>query len=186
MRTKRKMILAISAFAMLILASVVGVVAVLAAQNVTVNSKVKITYSSIEFEGTVDASYTVLNNTSVSFNQVTFDGGEAENTNKEVDTTGKDTITLTKDNNKVTFTFVFKTGETGYKARLDSFGTLTAGCFASPVYTGITGLNAPVSIPAGKDAGDGLTATITFELIKFNQDISSLDLDFKWTISNKI
>lgn len=45
MKTKRKMIIAISAFAMVILAGVVAVVAVLAASNVTVNSSLTIKYT---------------------------------------------------------------------------------------------------------------------------------------------
>lgn len=54
MKTKRKMIIAISALAMVILAGVVAVVAVLAASSVTVNSTLKIKYTVADVEATVE------------------------------------------------------------------------------------------------------------------------------------
>ena len=57
MNSKKKMIIAISAFAMVILAAVVAVVAVLAAQQVTVKSSFTVTYSVDDIFGFAKASY---------------------------------------------------------------------------------------------------------------------------------
>lgn len=86
MNSKRKMIIAISALAMVILAAVVAVVAVLAAKTVTIQSSVNVTYEatdvygqariSTKYEG--DTNYTtVLNETdvsSISAQSLTLDG----------------------------------------------------------------------------------------------------------------
>ena len=58
MDSKRKMIIAISAFAMVLLATVVAVVAVLAANQVTVNSNIKISYTASSLiAGTIKTEY---------------------------------------------------------------------------------------------------------------------------------
>ena len=57
MNAKKKMIIAISAFAMVILATVVAVIAVLAAQNVTVKSSLNVSYSVEDIHGSARVSY---------------------------------------------------------------------------------------------------------------------------------
>ena len=80
MKTKRKMIIAISALAMVILAGVVAVVAVLAAQNVTVKSNLTIKYSVSDIAADVAVKYAVVKTdaTSVSF-------GNAKTVNFDLD-----------------------------------------------------------------------------------------------------
>ena len=116
MKTKRKMIIAISAFAMVLLAGVVAVVAVLAASNVTVKSNVSITYTAdANVMGKVTAKYQKAGSTEV----ILFDGTTAdkglfsgtEPDNKTI-TSADCTETIDKTNNTVTFTFTFTNNST--------------------------------------------------------------------------
>ena len=57
MSSKKKMIIAISAFALVVVATVVSVVAVLAAQNVAINSSISVTFNAKEVFGFAKVDY---------------------------------------------------------------------------------------------------------------------------------
>lgn len=104
MDSKKKMIISISAVAMVILAAIVAVVAVLAAQQVTIKSSVDVTYNATDIYGGSQVRYQVGTGAEQTLlSAVTFAGGDNENA-----TASKNDIGLTKTNYYVTFMFDFK------------------------------------------------------------------------------
>lgn len=120
MDSKKKMIIAVSSFAMIILATVVAIVAVLAAQSVTIQSSINVSYTSSEIAGTVTASYQVKGAaTPTLIGEKPYYGTEL---GTPTDTLGEGATTitgLTKENNYVDFIFTFtNTGSSEYTATL--------------------------------------------------------------------
>jgi hypothetical protein len=87
MNAKKKLIITACSFAMVILAAVVAIIAVLAAQNVTIKSSINITYSADDIYGSVrtsyklegDADYTAWGET------ITFDEQTEQNSESTLD-----------------------------------------------------------------------------------------------------
>ena len=75
MGSKRKVIVAVSALAMVILGAVIAVVAVLAAQDVTVQSSINITYqANMDVVGSISAEYKMQDGTEQDLGTFSFDG----------------------------------------------------------------------------------------------------------------
>ena len=128
MGSKKKMLIAIGAFAMIILAVVVAVIAVLAAQQVSIKSQVNISYTAdASVKGSVSAIYKTENGTEGDLGSAPFNGGEANNESKNLqgipdlkfEAGSNDyidfTFTFVNDstNSKYTATLAFTDGSTG-------------------------------------------------------------------------
>lgn len=184
MRTKRKMALAISAFVMLILAGVISVVAVLAAQNVAVKSNVTIKYSSVEFKGSVKAEYKVhgaaaysLVGADESKSTASFTGEEDDGAEKTI--TGNPVINLTKSHPSVEFKFTFSKGQTADAATyVATLGSLTPPTNFTIEYTGFTNDTAK-TVTLGSTSTQ---VTIKYTLTSFTDDVT-INPEFNWTIA---
>ena len=109
MNAKRKIIISVCAFALIVVATIVSVIAVLAAQSVTVSSSVNVTYTTREVAGTVTAKYQVANGsaTNIGTGSKTYYGTETSGTTNL--TSSKLSITsLTSTNKYVDFIFTFR------------------------------------------------------------------------------
>lgn len=127
MDSKKKMIIAISAFAMVILAAIVAVVAVLAAQQVTIKSSINVTYTSSEVAAKVTAHYQVKGGEETAIgNTIEFDGTETgADATKDMNTSELKINSLTSENNYVDFIFTFTNeGQSEYTATLTLPATL--------------------------------------------------------------
>ena len=139
MKSKKKLIIALSSFAFVLVAAVVTVTAVLAAANQAITSNVTVRYSAKQVAGTVSATYQVgseaavdmtTDGTSAGAKSITYTGNE---TNKPGTLAPLDVITLAAKedtvNDKlvgetVTFTFKFtNTGSADYTATVSYAGT---------------------------------------------------------------
>lgn len=178
MDSKKKMIIAISAFAMLIVATVVAVVAVLAAQQVTIKSTVNIQYTAdANVIGSVTASYKQESGTTQNLGSKSFTGAETGTPNQDLTPVGN--INFVKETNDfVEFTFEFSNTSTvaGYTATL-SFtdgttenGTLTNMTLSSKTsaegtYSEITNVNlasiGSVTVAKGENATFILKVALT-------------------------
>jgi len=168
MNSKRKMIVAISAFAMLLLATVVAVVAVLAAQQVSVTSKINISYTAdANVIGSISGTckQNGVDTTAVSMGSTTFDGGTtATGTLTEMNRT------LTSTNKEVEFVFSFTNTSTvaNYTATLSFVGTVTNVTMQSKTtgsYSTVTNTTNLASITVNKHNGTSAgTGTISFKV----------------------
>ena len=120
MSSKKKLIIAVCAFSLIILASVVSIVAVLAAQKVTINSTINVTYTSQEVAGKVTAQYQIANGkaTNIGDGSITYSGSETGTPTTTLGGTSGVTITgLTSTNKYIDFIFTFtNTGSAQYTA----------------------------------------------------------------------
>ena len=114
MDSKKKVVVAIVSLTIVIFAAIIGVVAVLAAREVTVKSNVNIQYeANANIYGSITGSYKAgvsgsdVSLGSVSFDEFTLDGYEGS-------LSGISNLKLDKgdDNNYITFTFVFENTST--------------------------------------------------------------------------
>ncbi len=107
MDSKKKMLIAIGAFAMVILAVVVAVIAVMAAQQVSIKSQVNISYTAdAHVIGSVSASYKTENGTEKNLGSLPFNGGESNGTTQGLDNIGNLEF-VAESNDYVDFTFTF-------------------------------------------------------------------------------
>ena len=147
MDSKKKMIISISAVAMVILAAVVAVVAVLAAQQVTIKSSVNISYEAgANVIGTVGGTVTTQNNANFkTFTTQTFTGNDENETNTEHRTDDIGNITFVKDTNtwaEFNFTFTNASTVANYTATLslkNADGTANGTLSNMKIYTKTTG-----------------------------------------------
>ncbi len=82
MKSKKKVIIAMSSLVAVFAIAIVAVTAVLAARNGTVSTGFRIQYTAIHVKATITGSYQVYNNaspTALSPASITFDGSEATN-----------------------------------------------------------------------------------------------------------
>ena len=183
MNAKRKMIISITALGVVLLAAIVAVVAVLAAQSVTIKSSINVSYNADKIIGTVTAQYQVKNceATNIGAGSWTFYGNETgTDATKEGSATN---IVLSETNNYVDFIFTFTNdGDAAYTA------TLNLPESAKVVNLTITYVTLPDSVNA-----DNLSFTVakdTTETYKIRYSISNNDLDakidnssFEWTLA---
>ena len=186
MKSKKKLIIALSSFAFVLVAAVVTVTAVLAAATQNVESNVNIVYTAKQVKGSVSATYAYsgVKTESGEIDTVTFDGAEAS-TKKAVDP--KETFTLTASDGAtaavvsdvLTFTFTFTNGgDAAYTA------TFAYTPDETPDVNMVLTPCEPVTVPAGagvKDGVDAVTATITVKLadVALNGAFSGT---FGWTL----
>ena len=194
MRTKRKMALAISAFVMLILAGVVSVVAVLAAQNVTLKSSVKVTFTAgANVMGAVTARYktekgtlvTIFNGNSASTGA--FSGSETGNSETPHTITGEaDDVSLNADGSsyiEYIFTFTNDSTVADYTATLALTGTTknenTNIYIQGPGDTGYTLLTNPTL--TGLMSFNIAKKTTTAKTVKLKVEVKSNLADFEFS-----
>ena len=187
MNAKRKMIIAISAFAMVVLATVVAVIAVLAAQNVTIQSSINVTYTSSEVAAKVTAKYQVANGTAsnIGTGGYEFEGTESgANATQNLTTSALTINTLTSTNNYVDFIFTFTNeGSAEYTATLTLPATATNFeiSYTVPDKDGAT----KVSNTSFKIAGNTTTA-VTYKVRYTIKDVSknaSISGTFSWNLA---
>jgi len=181
MSAKKKMIIAISAFAMVVLAAVVAVVAVLAAQNVTVKSSITISYTTVEIQGQMTASYKEGASGSVeSIGTINPDGTDPDG---EMNM-GSKTISLTKENNYVEFIFTFTNTNHSAPYTAELTGNPTNANFTilySAEANGEATANSAVAITVPADQETPLTYKVRYTLNKFDADVT-LTGNFVWTL----
>ena len=126
MNAKRKIIISVCAFALIVVATVVSVIAVLAAQNVTVKTSLNIQYTAASnVIGKVKASYVMQDTTkTANLGEKTFNGTESNNNNQDLTAVG--TLSFVNNTNEyIDFTFQFTNTSTvvDYTAKLTFSGT---------------------------------------------------------------
>ena len=185
MNSKKKIVVAISAFALIIMATIVSVVAVLAAQKVTITSSVSVSYTSVEVDGAFTAHYQVKNGTKTSIGSATF---QAEDSGTEADPLLRDAgtangITLTSANNHVDFIFTFtNTGSAAYTATV-TLPTTSSGLtvsYPTKPSTMVSGSNTSFTV-AGKT-----TTPVTYTVRYTISDVAinaSLSGNFVWNLT---
>ena len=187
MSSKKKMIVAISAFAMVILAAVVAVVAVLAAQQVTVQSSISVSYTSQEVAGTVTAKYQVAGGTLTDLGDgsATFYGTETGTPTKNLTESGAVAISgLTSTNDYVEFVFTFtNTGSADYTASL----TLPASAvnfdisYTVPNTGGATRVS-DTSFKVAKNTTTAVTYKVRYTIHEVKDD-ATLSGTFSWDLA---
>ena len=184
MSSKKKMIIAISSFAMIILAAVVAVVAVMAAQNVTIKSSINVTYTSSEIAGKVTASYQVQGASSAtSIGAIEYHGTEANGTSTSLNSSKLSITSLTSTNKYVDFIFTFTNeGSKDYTATL----TLPTNSNFTKAYTvPSSGGATKVNDTSFKVAG-GTTTAVTYKVRFTITDVSkdaSISGNFSWALA---
>ena len=187
MDSKKKMIIAISAFAMVILAAVVGVVAVLAAQQVTVKSSISVSYTASEVAGTVTAKYQVKGGTATNIGTtgtITFDGTETGEPEESLTETTLSISGLSSTNNYVDFIFTFtNTGSSKYTATLTPPTTCTNFniTYTVPNASGVT-KKSDTSFEVAGGTTTAVTYTIRYTIKDVSKD-ASLSGDFSWSLT---
>lgn len=112
--TRKKVVVAFSSLAFVLVAAMVAVVAVFAARNVTVRSGYQISYTALHVKATVSGTYQVKNDespTSLSPATLSFTGNEATNGTENVKSFTGVTVTLTETNNSVDFVYTIANGD---------------------------------------------------------------------------
>ncbi len=198
MSSKKKIIISVSALALVIVAAIVAVVAVLAAQQVTLKSNVSISYTVEDIYGSADVyvkigsgDFTKVGNT---LDLDTLTTGTTENRDPDLD--GKITAT----NTYVVLRFDFKKDEKdveAYTAALtitqNSLNKMTVTCgetynTTGDVVSGDTysaGFTKTLQITnsATSDATVAKSYYVKIALVATNQD-ADCDLDFSWVLTN--
>ena len=167
--------------------TIVSVVAVLAAQRVTIRNDIKVTYVSLEVAGEFEAYYQVQNGAETKIGDtIVLNGDEegsldapyAEDLEEDLD------LTLTRDNRYVTFTFKFKnTGTTSYTAALSrpTHENLKM-TYSVPNAGGATKID-DVSFTLAGGTTEFVVYTITYTVDDLKAG-ASFDDAFVWTLTN--
>lgn len=193
MDSKRKMIVAISAFAMVILATVVAIVAVLAASNVTVQSSVSVSYSVTDV--VADAAVYAVK---VKTNATSVDWGTAKGTaNFTIADSTEDPITMSKfdlaSDECLVLKFVFNNNSD--KAFTATLTAPTAAANTNIYYSTYDVTNhasnsllkstttspTAVSVAAGNSASSTYYAVI--KIADNTQDVTESSFNFNWTLA---
>ena len=187
MNSKRKVIVAMSAFAMLLLATVVAVVAVLAAQNVTVTSQIRVSYTSNQKAAVVTAKYQISGGTAANLGSgsITFDGTEASaNATKSLTTSEVSITGLDSSNKYVDFIFTFTNpGSADYTATL-TLPTTNTNFTVS--YTKATGTGVSSATDTSFKLAGGTTSPVTYKVRYTIADVSkdaTLSGLFSWSLT---
>ena len=199
MSSKKKMIIAISAFAMVVLAAVVAVVAVLAASSVTVKSSLTINYTVSDVVADVEVYAAKVTN-----GATTITWGTANTADFGVDgfTTGTGatgtvggteasmaltTFALSK-TECVVLKFVFNNNSSkAFTATLGDISTSgkNVNIFYSNTESGLSsltsGTKSAVNVAAGAD--ESSTYYVRIAIADTTADVSSFAPEFKWTLA---
>lgn len=208
MNAKKKMIIAISAFAMVILAAVVAVVAVLAAQNVTVKSSLNVSYTVNDVVADVDVYAAVItNNTTINWGtaktavfgvdgyvnadstgfsgQTSADGetSEANTSFDEMEITKKQCVVLK-------FVFTNKSASRKFTATLGAISTTGAnvnisylkGEATKPEDIAATSSEV-LNVNAMGATGDVVTYCVKISIADTTKDVTEFKPSFDWTLA---
>ncbi len=190
MSSKKKMIIAICAFALVVVATIVSVVAVLAAQSVTINSTINVQYTSNEVAAKVTAHYQVANGTRTKMGgddngMITFYGTEtgAEATQSMTGESGLTISGLTSENNYIDFIFTFTNdGDAEYTATLtlpndvENFGIT----YPTKPDTMVGGSDVSFTVPG--NTTDAVTYTIRYTITTISND-AHIKGTFAWVLA---
>lgn len=199
MKSKKKLIIALSSFAFVLVAAVVTVVAVLAAANQAINTNVSVVYYSKQVAGTVSATYQVGDKAAVSMTTtgkadgskvITYEGSEKPQTDsllplevielfavESTDATVAETVTFTytfTNNGSANYTATLEYNDTG--AEDDNVLTV----YGSELTDNEDGTYSVV-VPSGTTAEEPVTVTITVSIkhVAFNAEFSGT---FGWAL----
>lgn len=191
MNAKRKIIISVCAFALIVVATVVSVIAVLAAQQVTIQSSVSVTYTVVDVVADVEVYAVETNATSIS-SWTASNWGTAQthnfahNTSTTTQNLALGDFTPTKDE-CIVFKFVFNNnGDKAFKA------TLTAPTPHSNmnIYYAATQadlLTSTTTAPAQVSVAKGASSTASyFAVVKIKdvtKEIAKTDLKFSWVLA---
>ena len=186
MKSKKKLIIALSSFAFVLVAAVVTVTAVLAAANQAVTSNVSVVYTAKQVAGTVTASYKVgTAGSDTSMGSVTYTGAEAPDLSKIL--TPNANITLTADETAdgvtvkpVIFTFTFtNTGSAAYTATLTytDGGNADTNLVMTPSANLVSNV---ITIPANTTTPIVVTLTVNLQNVALNAEFSG---SFGWALA---
>ena len=199
MTGKKKLIIAISAMVLVVIAAIISVVAVLAAQQVTLNSSISVNYAVTDIYGKAKVSYkTSIGEggtyttwkTNDNKDEATFAGGASETW--ALATTP---FTLNKTTPAVTIKFEFQkdSGAEDFKAQLSATLTKTKGDIivkygeTETPTTALTATTATVLTPNNNtvsNAGSyGSAFYVTIQLANTKADVQAT-LALAWTLSN--
>lgn len=165
MKSKKKLIVALSIAGVVLLAAIVSVVAVLAAATQNVTTGVNVTYSVTDVSATVGAKYKIATDTAVASNPATVAFAPADaTTTKNLELSD---ISLTSGKTYVTFEYMFKNdAQKAFKVYLKGLPTATN-----------MNITYATSTTAVTDMADGLTfATCSaVETATASNQIASVD-----------
>ena len=185
MDSKRKMIISITIFAVAILAVVITIVSVLAAQNVTVNSSINVHYTSSQKAAKVTAKYQVAGGSLTDLGSIEFEGDETGTDATKDLTGGVKTISgLSDTNNWVEFVFTFTNeGSSEYTATLTLPSTVENFTIS---YTHASGVGVSSATDTSFVLAGNTTTPVEYK-IKFTigvvADDATLNGDFEWVLS---
>lgn len=190
MSTKKKFAISIATFAVVILAVVIAIVAVLAAQDVTVKSSVSITYTAdAHVLGSMSASYKMQDNTTSNLGTVNFaeagSSGSLSNISKTFSTDNQYIdITFAFTNTSETFAYTATVSYTDNKtnpAKEDSNIKFEYSTNGGSSFTQVTSID---DIPDVElDAKTGATATTNSCVIRISLGSTTSDAEFSGEIS---
>ena len=186
MNSKKKMLIAISSFALIILATVVGVVAVLAAQHITIKSSIKVSYTVDDVVADVEVYAAKVNLSATSINW-----GTAQTVNFDVDYDNQNGETVSFSEFKlgktecVVLKFVFNNNSSkGFSATL----TKPAGTNVNIYYASSEAalLGSSSTTPTTVNVSGGIDATASyFAVIKVDDNTKDASFDglFAWNMA---
>ena len=187
MNSKKKLIIAFSAFALIVISGIISVVAVLAAQNVTIKSNISVTYTSHEVAGVVTAHYQVKNGTKTKLGgdtngAVSFDGSETGDDATE-DMTNVTITGLSSANNYIDFIFTFtNAGSAAYTATLTAPTTVTNFTTSVTKPTGASVSNVgDYKFTLAGNTTTPVTYTIRYTITEVAKN-SSINGNFSWSL----
>lgn len=181
MDSRKKMVIALSSLAVIILAGVVAIAAVLAAQNITIKSAVNVSYTANEIAGTVTAKYKVAGGSEQNIGSITYDGTEEGEPTTDMDVITIDNLTKNKKSIEFIFTFT-NTGSSDYTATLTLPETVSnfTPSFSVPTGAGITKISDTSFTIAGNTA-EVVTYSVTMTISDVSQD-AKIEGSFAWNL----
>ena len=186
MKSKKKLIIALSSFAFVLVAAVVTVTAVLAAANQAITSNVSVVYTAKQVAGTVTASYKVGTSGSETYmGSITYEGDEAENLSKVLEPNATVELEAKETDQGVTvdpviFTFTFtNTGSAAYTATL-TYTDADEDDANLEMTTSANLKSNAITIPANTTTPIVVTLTVNLQNVALNGEFSG---SFKWDLA---
>lgn len=200
MSSKKKMIIAISAFAMVVLAAVVAVVAVLAAQQVTVKNSIKISYTVTDVVADIEVyAVKVENGESITWGtakKASFDinGYNSTNSSGATGTAGEEEANVTfnefklSKNECVVLKFVFTNQSAkAFTASLKDIDTSNKNIniYYTSTETGLSSITSgdKSDVSVGANAGTSSTYYVRIAIADTTKDVSNFEPSFEWTLA---
>ena len=198
MKSKKKLIVALSSFAFVLVAAVVTVVAVLAATTQTITSNVSVTYVSEQVAARVSAQYQKGTQAAKDMTdgnggtEIVFTGAESQTTPGTL--TPGETIVLDFDNQTASFIYTFvNTGDAEFIATVEYVDDADDSALNG---TRDTNVEVTYGSTFDQDAGEGVhqvtvaggatetvTITVSIENVAKNAEFSG---SFEWTLTENV